>query len=88
MKDSIIALIKEKISVEFIEIKDRAAGHAHHKHYDGGAHYKMLIVSDDFKDLSLLKRHQLIYSILGHMITKEIHALALTTKTIKEYKSL
>ena len=87
MKNKIISLIKEKISVEIIEIKDRTSGHAHHKHYDGGAHYNMLIVSDDFKNLPLLKRHQLIYSILNHMITKEIHALSLTTKTVAEYNS-
>ena len=87
MKNLIIKLIKKDLSVYHIEIKDLTQKHIHHVGYDNGGHYKVLIVSDDFKQLVLLKRHQKIYTILEKMIKKEIHALSLQTLTINEYKT-
>ena len=87
IKDQIIKLIKENINVEHISIRDRSAGHKHHKHYDGGGHFKLLVVSDDFSTMSLLQRHQAIYKLVNHMIQKEIHALSMITQTVSEYNS-
>ena len=87
VKDKIIALIESNVNVEYISIGDRTAGHKHHKHYDGGGHYKLHVVSDDFSNMSLLKRHQIIYKLVNHMIQKEIHALSMITQTIAEYKN-
>ena len=87
VKDKIIALIESNVNVEYISIRDRTAGHKHHKHYDGGGHYKLHVVSDDFSNMSLLKRHQIIYKLENHMIQKEIHALSMITQTIAEYKN-
>jgi len=86
VKDKIIALIEKNINVQHISIRDRSSGHKHHKHYDGGGHYKLHVVSDDFKNMPLLERHQVIYKIVNHMIQKEIHALSMITQTIDEYK--
>ncbi len=86
VKETITKLIEKNINVEYISIKDRSAGHKHHKHYDGGGHYKLHVVSDDFVSLSLLQRHQTIYKLVNHMIQKEIHALSMITQTISEYK--
>ena len=36
-----------------------------------------MIVSDDFENISLIKRHQLIYDALSSMIKIEIHAILL-----------
>ena len=86
VKNKIIALIENNINVEYISIRDRTSGHKHHRHYDGGGHYKLHVVSDDFSNMSLLKRHQIIYKLVNHMIQKEIHALSMITQTIAEYK--
>ena len=51
-----------------------------------GDHFSVLIVSDEFKDITLIKRHQMVYDCLKQYITKEIHALQLKTLTIKEYE--
>ena len=85
VKDKIISLIENNINVEYISIRDRNSGHKHHKHYDGGGHFKLHVVSDDFKNMPLLKRHQVIYKLVNHMIQKEIHALSMITQTITEY---
>ena len=31
---------------------------------DDGAHFEALIISDDFKNLNRVKRHQLVYKVL------------------------
>ena len=87
MKKKIIDLIKKQISIYYINIVDSTKNHTHHIEYDGGGHYKALIVSDDFKDLTLIQRHQKIYKILNKMIKKEIHAFSMQTLTIEEYKT-
>ena len=51
-----------------------------------GDHFDVLIVSDDFNNMTLIKRHKLVYRCLKQYLTKEIHALQLKTLTIKEYE--
>ena len=46
-----------------------------------GDHFSAVVVSDDFKELSLVEQHQLVYKTLGNYLTKEIHALQLKTFT-------
>ena len=87
IKNKIKTLIKEKLSVHYIEIIDLTSQHKNHKGYDSGGHYNLVIISDDFINLSLLKRHQIIYKILDKMIKNEIHALSINSKTIKEYNN-
>ena len=86
IEKKILNLIKSKISVEHIYIEDLTHKHQHHKHYNGGGHFKLTVISDDFINLSLIKRHRLVYSILADMLKAEIHALSMITKTTAEYK--
>ena len=87
MKKIIENLIKNELSIFYIHIDDLTKNHEHHKGYDGGGHYRATIVSDDFKNLNLLKRHQKIYKILNGMMKKEIHALSMQTLTTEEYET-
>ena len=49
-----------------------------------GDHFSAIVISDDFKQLSLVERHQLVYKTLGNYLTNEIHALQLKTLTKSE----
>lgn len=43
------------------------------------------VVSDEFADLSLLKRHKLVYACVGNEIASgELHALTIIAKTPDE----
>ena len=77
--------IKNKIKIHFIKIEDLTKTHLNHPNYDGGGHYKLIVISDDFINCTLIQRHQMIYDILKKMIKKEIHAISITAKTIDEY---
>ena len=43
---------------------------------DSESHFKIVIVSNDFKNLSLIKRHKLVYKSLNN-IMNNIHALSI-----------
>ena len=88
MKDRIEELIKSQLKVSAIEIVDFSAQHEGHKGNEGGGHFQAVIISDDFKELSLLDRHKKIYSILGDLMKHEIHAFSMKTYTSEEFKSL
>lgn len=44
-----------------------------------GDHYRAHIVSAQFRGMSRLQQHQLVYRALGSKMGGELHALALTT---------
>lgn len=46
----------------------------------GGDHWRLRIVSEDFRGLSMVEQHQLVYKALGELMHGPIHALSLDTK--------
>ena len=58
-------------------------------HLHGGpameSHYKLVVVSDAFEGLSLVKRHRCIYALLNEELAGSVHALALHTHTPQEW---
>jgi len=63
-------LITTGLAVSHVEVVDTTGT---------GDHFSAVVVSDDFKKLSLVDQHQLVYRTLGNYLTKEIHALQLKT---------
>jgi stress-induced morphogen len=51
----------------------------------GGDHFDLLVVSDRFDGLPMLKRHRLVYDALGDLMRAEIHALSLRTAAPSEH---
>ena len=78
-------LISKKLNISKIEIIDDSHKHRNHKKDTLGGHFRLLIVSDNFKKMPLIKRHQLIYNILDEMIKTEIHALSMKLLDMEEY---
>lgn len=83
-----VELIRERLGTlepSRLEIEDESALHAGHAGArDGGGHYRVLIVSDCFRDQGTLKRHRMIYAALGEMMQGPIHALAIRALTAEE----
>lgn len=57
---------------------------AQHATASDASHFRLLVVSDKFANVSLVRRHQMIYSILADVMTR-IHALAIQTYTTEEW---
>ena len=75
--------LHDKINIQQLEIIDESHKHANHTQSNGG-HFKVSIVSDDFKDINLIGRHKMIYSALGDLIKTKIHAISISAKTSDE----
>lgn len=51
------------------------------------SHFKLVVVSDDFKGLSKVSRHKLVYRMLSAELAGPVHALALHLFTPTEWES-
>ena len=71
-KNEVINLIKQKIADSEVLVES----------LKGDDHLQVTVISSEFKGLSLVKQHQLVYSALKEELASEaIHALALKTET-------
>ena len=50
-------------------------------------HFNLLIISNDFKSVSLIKRHKIIHSIFKEELTTEIHAFQIKALTPAEWRN-
>jgi BolA protein len=68
-----------------LEITDDSHKHAGHAGArSGGGHFVLRIVSAQFVGKSTMGRHRMIYSALGEMMQREIHALTIQAQTPEE----
>ena len=51
---------------------------------DDNVHFEAIVISQAFREKSLIQRHQMVYGSLGDKMQSEIHALSITTLTPKE----
>lgn len=63
-----------------LEVHDES--HMHSRGLE--THYKVVIVSEHFDGLALLRRHQTVHTALGELMT-QFHALALHTYSPSEW---
>jgi acid stress-induced BolA-like protein IbaG/YrbA len=54
---------------------------------DDDTHFEALIVSSAFNGKRSLARHQLVYSTLGELMGREIHALSIQAYTPEEWRT-
>ena len=82
-----LTLALANLKPSHLTIQDDSDLHAGHAGNTGGGHYTITIVSDTFKDLSLIKRHRLVYDAIGILMKTDIHALSIHAKTQAEFNS-
>jgi sulfur transfer protein SufE/stress-induced morphogen len=74
----------QKLQPQSLDLMDVSYQHA--GHMEGGGtetHFELDIVADAFEGLNLVKRHKLVYMMLGDVMPK-IHALQIRAKTPAE----
>ncbi len=68
-----------------VDIVDESHKHAEHAGAkDGGGHYLLRIIAPCFAGKTTMARHRMIYSVLGEMMKRDIHALNIQAKTPEE----
>lgn len=53
-----------------------------------GDHFRVIVVSESFDGLPMVKQHQLVYDALGDSMNEDIHALGLKTYTPEEWEQV
>ena len=80
--DTIIAKLNKALTVENLFLVNESF--MHNVPPDSETHFKLVIVSNDFIELTNVKRHQTIYNALAETMN-QIHALSIQAFTINEY---
>ena len=62
-------------SVDLLDESGKHAGHAGAK--AGGSHFRLTIVSSRFSGKDQITRHRMVYEVLGPLMHRDIHALAI-----------
>ena len=83
MQQTITSKLEKALSPEHLEVINES--HMHNVPEGSESHFKVVIVSDDFKDKMLLARHRLVNKVLEEEHKGSIHALALHTMTMEEW---
>jgi BolA family transcriptional regulator, general stress-responsive regulator len=83
-------LIEEKLTtalnpthLEIIDESHKHAGHAGAR--EGGGHFVVTIVSDQFAEKTLVQRHRMVYSAIDDLMKTAIHALSIQAHTPDEF---
>ena len=82
MQSTIEARLKSAFQIQHLEVLNES--HMHNVAPGSESHFKVTIVSENFSDLMLIKRHRLVNSALVDEL-QQIHALALHTLTPNEW---
>jgi len=70
-----LATALEPVELEITDESHKHIGHEGAK--SGKGHFHVRIISEQFQDLSPVRRHQLIYKSLGDLMDTDIHALSI-----------
>ena len=73
----------ENFEVDQLDVIDESESHIGHAGFQEGgeSHFRVRLVSADFKGLSRVARHRAVHAALGKELLAEIHALALDLST-------
>ena len=88
IQEIITKKLNDAFSPEHLEVVNES--YMHSVPEGSESHFKVTIVSDDFKDKMLIARHRLVNGVLTDELKKDrsvggIHALALHTMTMEEW---
>ncbi|SET30668.1 BolA family protein [Thorsellia anophelis] len=83
---SIIESKLTALSPLLFEVTNESHNHSVPKNSE--THFKVVVVSNEFKNTMLIGRHRKIYALLADLMQNPIHALALHTFTPEEWDKL
>jgi len=84
IENTIKNLLIDKFNPSLLSITNES--YMHNVPEGSESHFKIVLVSDSFKDVSKIKQHQKIYKVLGN-IMNSIHALSIYSFDEMEYEN-
>jgi len=78
-------LVNEAFTPSHLEVVNES--HMHSVPPNSETHFKLVIVSNAFDNLSKVRRHQAVYALMSDLMKEGLHALALHTFTAGEWQA-
>ncbi len=86
LETSIREKVTSALNPELLDLVNESSGHR--VPVNSETHFKLTVVSENFRGLSRVQRHQKIYGLLESERGSGLHALALWTYTPDEWEKL
>jgi BolA protein len=68
----------QALEPDYLEVIDDSRQHAGHAGAaDGRGHFTVIVVSKRFAGMNTVRRHRLVYEVVGDMMITDIHALSI-----------
>jgi BolA protein len=68
----------QALEPDHLEVIDDSRHHAGHAGAaDGRGHFTVIVVSKRFAGMNTVRRHRLVYEVVGDMMITDIHALSI-----------
>lgn len=83
IQEQITQKLKQAFNPEKVEVINES--HQHSVAAGSETHFKIIVVSEKFQDLSLIQRHRAVYDILKFELANGVHALAIHSMTPAEF---
>ena len=83
IQSEIVNTLNDAMDISSLKIINES--HMHNVPNNSETHFKLILVSDDFLNMSLIHSHKKIYLILEQLM-KKIHALSIHAFTYDEYQ--
>lgn len=84
-KTRLESLLTEQFAPIYLQVINES--HMHKVPVNAETHFKIIIVSDVFENLSLVQRHKMIFKHLASEMAKGLHAASLHTLTQDEWQT-
>ena len=84
-KQRIETRIQETLAPLYLDVVDESYMHAVPP--DSESHFKLLVVSETFADVSLVERHRRLNELLADELSQGLHALTMHTWTPEEWQA-
>ncbi len=80
-------ILKQKLEKHFQPLVLKVINESsNHNVPDGSeSHFRVILVSEKFKGVSVVKRHQMIYKVVSEQLKDKIHAFSQHTLTPEEW---
>ncbi|XP_047528736.1 bolA-like protein DDB_G0274169 [Vanessa atalanta] len=83
--NSIRTKLQSALQTKHLEVINES--HMHNVPKNAETHFKVVVVSDKFDGLALIKRHRLVNDILKDELQNGVHALSIVAKTPEQWDS-
>ncbi len=84
VEDRIVQKLTGHFAVHHLSVENES--HMHNVPPGSESHFKVVLVSDDFKGKNKVKQHQAVYQVLAEELAGPIHALALHTFPVQQWQ--